>query len=491
MAGCCTTRRTCKEPSANTRPRLKIDPDDARARTNLGIALAATKDLQGAIREFQAALKIEPDLVNAHLHLGAVLCNSEMDVEGAIREFQAVLRIKPTDLLAHRNLGIAYGKLGQWDKAIAENSRASELDPSNSSLFQKVATLQAWFAMDKERAETCQRGLDLAKNTTSPETAIDVAKACCVIPSTDKAQLEAVLTLARKAVDLGKNHGDQPFFQMCLGMSLYRSSHFAEADLALIAAIKGGKNAPYMSRTAAFYHAMSLFRQGQPGDARKIATAAASRMKPLPKDEKNPLADNADLDDLILWMTYKEAKALIKFDAIPAALELKPDSTNSWINRGEYHQTLKQWEWVRDVDDFTKSSELDPDDAVLFPKVVTLQAWFAMDRELADTFRRGLNLAKNTTSPETAYHVAKACCLVPSSDKAQLEAVLALARKAVDLGKNHRYLPFFQIALGMSLYRSSHFAEADLALIAAMKGGKTYPQVSRIAAFYHAMSLFR
>jgi hypothetical protein len=46
-------------------------------------------------------------------------------------------------------------------------------------------------------------------------------------------------------------------------------------------------------------------------------------MKPLPKDEKNPLADDANHDDLILWLAYKEAKALIKFEPAPAAPEKK------------------------------------------------------------------------------------------------------------------------------------------------------------------------
>ena len=49
-------------------------------------------------------------------------------------------------------------------------------------------------------------------------------------------------------------------------------------------------------------------------EARKLATEAA-KMRPLPKDEKNPLASDADHDDLILWLAYKEAKALIMFDA--------------------------------------------------------------------------------------------------------------------------------------------------------------------------------
>jgi hypothetical protein len=41
-------------------------------------------------------------------------------------------------------------------------------------------------------------------------------------------------------------------------------------------------------------------------------------MKPLPKDENNPLTDNAGHDDLIVWMAYKEARALIKPEPAPA-----------------------------------------------------------------------------------------------------------------------------------------------------------------------------
>jgi hypothetical protein len=57
---------------------------------------------------------------------------------------------------------------------------------------------------------------------------------------------------------------------------------------------------------------MSLFRQGKEAEARKLAAEAVARMKPLPRDEKNPLAGNANADDLILWMAYKEARALLQ-----------------------------------------------------------------------------------------------------------------------------------------------------------------------------------
>ena len=71
--------------------------------------------------------------------------------------------------------------------------------------------------------------------------------------------------------------------------------------------------------TAAFYRAMSLFRQGKEKEARQLASEAAIKMKPLPMDEENPLVGGNDADDLILWLAYKEAKAMIGFDAAPGA----------------------------------------------------------------------------------------------------------------------------------------------------------------------------
>ena len=106
-------------------------------------------------------------------------------------------------------------------------------------------------------------------------------------------------------------------FQLTLGMAEYRSGHFAQADAALIAAAKIPGNFRQVAGTSTFYRAMSLFRHGKENEARKLATEAAATMKPLPKDEKNPLAGNASADDLMLWLAYKEAKGLIPFDTGP------------------------------------------------------------------------------------------------------------------------------------------------------------------------------
>ena len=164
---------------------------------------------------------------------------------------------------------------------------------------------------EQEWADTCERGLSLARDTKFVTLAERVAKMCSLRPSNDERR-RAALLLGRRAVELGKGNPALAWYQMALGMAEYRSGHFAEADAALAAAMEAGKDSPRVAGTSAFYRALSLFRQGKPDEARQLATQAAAKMKPLPKDAKNLLASSDG--DLILWLAYREAKDAIKFD---------------------------------------------------------------------------------------------------------------------------------------------------------------------------------
>src|SRR5262249_36758919 len=153
--------------------------------------------------------------------------------------------------------------------------------------------------------------LAFAKGTSDADTANTAARIYCLTPSSDEGELEAALALSHTAVKLSRNE----WTLLSPGMAEYRSGNYAAADDALLAATNANPNNPHVTGTAAFYRAMSLFRQGKKAEARKLAIAAAAEMKPLPKDERNPLANNASSDDLVLWLAYKEAEALIQFDA--------------------------------------------------------------------------------------------------------------------------------------------------------------------------------
>ncbi len=203
-------------------------------------------------------------------------------------------------------------------KLVDDNPSVIDLRVNLSLDYLRVAALQAWFGQDKELSSTCEKVLSLAKDTEDPTVAERAAK-CCSLRQADPKLREAALVLARRAVEHGKGSQWLVFFEMDLGMAEYRSGHFAEADAALTAAMNDpGKNNT-VSSTSAFYRAMGLFRQGKTDLARKLATEAAAKMKPLPVDEQKPLLGGADENDLIMWLAYKEAKALIPFDATPAA----------------------------------------------------------------------------------------------------------------------------------------------------------------------------
>ncbi len=232
----------------------------------------------------------------------------------------------------HFNHGILLSGTGkpaeaeaEYRKAMAIRQKLVDDNPSDIGLrgglsydYLRVAALQAWFGQDKELSSTCEKLLSLAKDTEDP-TLADMAAKCCSLRQADPKRCEAALVLARRAVEHGKGSQWLVYFEMALGMAEYRSGHFAEADAAFTAATNDpGKNNT-VSSTSAFYRAMGLFRQGKTDLARKLATEAAAKMKPLPVYEQKPLAGGADHDDLIMWLAYKEAKAMIHFNATPAA----------------------------------------------------------------------------------------------------------------------------------------------------------------------------
>jgi eukaryotic-like serine/threonine-protein kinase len=254
------------------------------------------------------------DLLKHHPEATADLYAAEQDWERAIAEYSKVLTDRPDDEDLSLKLAAAYQAAGRTREAVAHLAKVSAANPQATILSLKVAALQVWFGQEKEFAATLQRifayakGNDAGPNDAGPNDR--AAKACSLLPSTDKAQLEAALAFARTGVEVDGSE----WTLMTLGMAEYRSGNDTAAEEALRAAMEAGPQDSYPTSTSAFYRAMTLLRQGKPDEAKKLATAAAAEMKPLPKDAQNPLADNANENDLILWLAYREAKQLIQFD---------------------------------------------------------------------------------------------------------------------------------------------------------------------------------
>jgi tetratricopeptide (TPR) repeat protein len=76
------------------------------------------------------ALRLDPNLAEAHTALGKVLFFSEIDLAGATREYKRAVELKPNDADAHHWYGNdALAAVGQFEEAIVEGKRSVELDP--------------------------------------------------------------------------------------------------------------------------------------------------------------------------------------------------------------------------------------------------------------------------------------------------------------------------------------------------------------------------
>jgi serine/threonine protein kinase/Tfp pilus assembly protein PilF len=115
---------------------VALRSDSAVVHYGLGVALNLKKDFDGAIREQQRALEIDPKYADAHLLLGFVWNNkgererafSEFDA--AIREYREVIRINPKDATAHYNLGTTLWERRDAEGAFQELQSALQIRPN-------------------------------------------------------------------------------------------------------------------------------------------------------------------------------------------------------------------------------------------------------------------------------------------------------------------------------------------------------------------------
>jgi TolB-like protein/tRNA A-37 threonylcarbamoyl transferase component Bud32/Flp pilus assembly protein TadD len=91
--------------------------------------------LDRARREAAVALRLAPDLPQAHLAAGQVRFIADDDSRGALDEFELGLRGAPNDADLWGWIGYAHLGLGNWDSAVVAREHAVRLDPRNANRF--------------------------------------------------------------------------------------------------------------------------------------------------------------------------------------------------------------------------------------------------------------------------------------------------------------------------------------------------------------------
>jgi Flp pilus assembly protein TadD/mono/diheme cytochrome c family protein len=120
---------------------VKLRPEDATANNAVGAALVASGHAEQAAPSLQAALRARPDYFEAHYNLGFALAQQN-DFTGAVEQFQTALQLQPKDAAVEANLGAALAETGRYAEAKAHFEHSLVLDPNQPIAKENLEALK-------------------------------------------------------------------------------------------------------------------------------------------------------------------------------------------------------------------------------------------------------------------------------------------------------------------------------------------------------------
>ena len=145
---------------------LTMEPDDVGAHVNLGNALAAQGRVNEAVQQYERALQGSPNDATAHNNLGMALAE-QGKLEEAVRHYEQALEWKPDFAAAHGGLGNALAAQGKLDEAISHYERALQLNPDDATIHTNLGIALARQGKLTEAIEHWQQALHLDPESAS------------------------------------------------------------------------------------------------------------------------------------------------------------------------------------------------------------------------------------------------------------------------------------------------------------------------------------
>ena len=107
---------------------------DAQLHFNAGVQLQQQERFEGAISEYDQAIRLDPKLAEAYTYRGNAY-NLLNQYQLAIEDLDEAIRLDPQDAFAYSNRGAAYGRLNQHQLAIEDYNEAIRLDPQDAFAY--------------------------------------------------------------------------------------------------------------------------------------------------------------------------------------------------------------------------------------------------------------------------------------------------------------------------------------------------------------------
>ncbi len=125
---------------------IALDPNFALAHARLASVCAEifhyyepTQDWETKARtEAQIALRLQPNLAEAHFALGQCIYWMDQDYERALEQFDVAARLSPSDGDIARLIAAIKRRQGKWEQALKEYERVAKLDPQNPNTVREL-----------------------------------------------------------------------------------------------------------------------------------------------------------------------------------------------------------------------------------------------------------------------------------------------------------------------------------------------------------------
>jgi len=132
--------------------------------TNRAYMWRAKGDLDGAIADYDQAIRHDPKYTTAYINRGNAW-GTKRDVDRAIADLNEAIRLDPKNALAYRKRGDMWGARGYNERAIADYTEVIRLDPKDALSYLGRCSVRAIAGRNLPQAlSDCDQALRLRPN---------------------------------------------------------------------------------------------------------------------------------------------------------------------------------------------------------------------------------------------------------------------------------------------------------------------------------------
>ena len=409
---------------------LRLNPQNVAALSGLGVAYRRLGCHDEALQQYASALKIKPDYARAHTNL-AVTYWHQGRWDEAIHEYEAALRIRPGDAEPHFGLGATYAEQGRIAEAIQQFQVALQIRPdftdarynlAAACLQQRLwreAARQFHFILQKIAPDDggAHLGLGLAyKGLGQLEDAVQQFQVVLLL---DPEMGEVHYALAEVTMEQGDLHIALHEAERAFQLGYEPAGPLAEQIRALLPP-EPAEQLPEFIRKR-LKPALKARAAAKPEKAPKATTKAeeppkAERKRAKEKREKKPGEENGPAQALDRYneaqthfrqaMVFrKQAQWELVIEELEEALRINPSFASAHIELGKVYARTRDWD--KAIRQFTDIVRIRPEYATVHFYMGLVYLEQSRWQEAAHKFQTTLDLDGNRRQAQRGLEMAQ------------------------------------------------------------------------------------